>query len=34
MCCWPHRTSNTWSGRRDHALLLLAVQTGLRLTGA
>jgi site-specific recombinase XerD len=23
---------NTWSGRRDHALLLLAVQTGLRLS--
>ena len=22
----------TWSGRRDHALLLLAVQTGLRLS--
>jgi integrase len=21
----------TWSGRRDHALILLAVQTGLRL---
>ena len=23
---------NTWTGRRDHALLLLAVQTGLRIT--
>jgi site-specific recombinase XerD len=23
---------STWSGRRDHALLLLAVQTGLRLS--
>lgn len=23
---------NTWSGRRDHALILLAVQTGLRLS--
>jgi site-specific recombinase XerD len=23
---------HTWSGRRDHALLLLAVQTGLRLS--
>jgi site-specific recombinase XerD len=26
----PHRS--TWTGRRDHALLLLAVQTGLRAT--
>ncbi len=24
---------NTWSGRRDHAWLLLTVQTGLRLSG-
>ena len=23
---------HTWSGRRDHALILLAVQTGLRLS--
>jgi integrase len=23
----------TWSGRRDHALLMVAVQTGLRLSG-
>jgi site-specific recombinase XerD len=25
-------SQSTWSGRRDHALLLLAVQTGLRLS--
>jgi site-specific recombinase XerD len=27
-CCDP----TTWTGRRDHALLLLAVQTGLRIS--
>lgn len=27
-CCDP----STWTGRRDHALLLLAVQTGLRIS--
>jgi len=26
----PNRT--TWAGRRDHALLLTAVQTGLRIS--
>src|SRR4029453_16529076 len=26
----PDRT--TWTGRRDHALLLLAIQTGLRIS--
>ena len=29
--CSPHRTA-TWTGRRDHALLPLAVQTGLRVS--
>ncbi|WP_292530416.1 tyrosine-type recombinase/integrase [Mesorhizobium sp.] len=32
MPCWPHRIKSTWSGRRDHAFLLVAVQTGLRLS--
>ena len=32
MRCWRLRTRDRWLGRRDHALLLTAVQTGLRLT--
>ena len=32
MRCWRRRISAAWSGRRDHALMLLAVQTGLRLS--
>ena len=30
--CSPRPTAATWTGRRDHALLLLAVQTGLRIS--
>jgi integrase/recombinase XerD len=30
--CSPPPTRETWHGRRDHALLLLAVQTGLRVS--
>ena len=30
--CSPHPTARTWIGRRDHALLALAIQTGLRVS--
>ena len=30
--CSPRQTADTWLGRRDHALLLLAVLTGVRVT--
>ena len=30
--CSPPPTERTWAGRRDHALMLLAVQTGLRVS--
>ncbi len=29
---WAHQTRPTWTGRRDHALILLAAQTGLRIS--
>ena len=32
MPCWPPPTGPGWEGRRDHALIALAVQTGLRLS--
>ena len=34
MKCWPEilGTGRAWLGRRDHALLLLAVQTGQRVS--
>ena len=32
MPCWPPRTCATWAGRRDHAMLTLTAQTGLRIS--
>lgn len=32
MSCWPRSDRTTWYGRRDHALLLTAVTTGLRVS--
>jgi integrase/recombinase XerD len=30
--CWPRRTPRPCHGRRDHTLLLVATQTGLRVS--
>ena len=30
--CSPRRDQRTWTGRRDHAMLVLAAQTGLRIS--